>query len=244
MRWSGLVAVVLGASAACSGGGGTSAVNPVNPLAPALTGTAAATPGRAHQASAAVPGDAATVDLVSGATAVTVRAADLGLDRVRAVTPDDAGIAPALDVEGDVVDVHLVQTGQSGPSAVTVLLDRRVRWQVRLSGGATSQQLDLTGARLSGIDFAAGATRIDLRLPAPDRTVPVRMTGGASEFTVHVPAGVAAAVRVGGGAGSTEVDGVRRSGLPGGTVLSTATATDRYEVDAVAGVSSFVLDRD
>jgi hypothetical protein len=200
-------------------------------------------PAPAHDVRTALPGDAATVDLVSGATSVTVRTADLGADRLRASTPDGAGVAPALDVEGDLVTVHLVQTGQPGPSAVTVLLDRRVRWQVRLSGGATSQQLDLSGARLSGVDFAAGATRIDLRLPTPDRTVPVRMTGGASEFTVHVPAGVATGVRVGGGAGSTEVDGVVRSGLPGGTVLSTATATDRYDVDAVAGVSSFVLDR-
>jgi hypothetical protein len=48
-----------------------------------------------------------------------------------------------------------------------VLLDRRVRWQVRRSGGATDELLDLRGARLSGVDLAAGATGIELRLPAP-----------------------------------------------------------------------------
>jgi len=43
-------------------------------------------------------------------------------------------------------------------------------------------------------------------------------------------------VRVGAGAGTTEVDGVRRTGLAAGTVLATATVTDRYDVDAAAGV--------
>jgi hypothetical protein len=100
---------------------------------------------------------------------------------------------------------------------VTVLLDRRVRWQVRMSGGATRQLLDLRGARLSGVDLAAGAARIELVLPVPDRAVPIRMAGGATEFTLRVPRGVAAAVRVDGGAGTTEVDGVRRTGLAAGT---------------------------
>lgn len=93
------------------------------------------------------------------------------------------------------------------------------------------------------MDLVAGATRIELDLPVPDRTVPVRMEGGATEFTVHVPAGVATGVRVGGGAASTDVDGARRTGLAGGTVLSTSTASDRYDVDATAGVSTLVLDR-
>jgi hypothetical protein len=196
-----------------------------------------------HVAGTALGADAGTVDLVSGATTVTVRTADLGTERLRATTPDHAGVAPVLDVADGIVSVSLVQTGEPGPSAVTLLLDPRARWQVRMSGGSVDQRLDLRGARLSGVDFVAGVTRIDLSLPTPDRTVPVTMAGGATEFTVHVPAGVATGVRVTGGAASTDVDGVRRTGLAGGTVLSTATAPDRYEVDNVAGVSTFVLDR-
>ncbi len=230
-RWIGLVAVALLAAACDRESGRSLGFGPPGPtVAP-------------HRAATGLTGDAGTVDLVSGATTVTVRIADLGADRVRVTTPDDAGVAPALAVDGDIVTVHLVQTGVSGPAAVTVLLDPRVRWQVRMSGGAVRQRLDLRGARLTGVDLAAGATRIELTLPVPDRAVPIRMAGGATEFTVHVPAGVATGIRVGGGAASTDVDGVRRTGLAGGTVLSTATAPDRYEVDATAGVSSLVLDR-
>jgi hypothetical protein len=233
-RWGALVAVALLAAACDDDGGGPPPGFGL--LTPSPTGVP-------HQAATGLLRETGTVDLVSGATTVSVRTADLGTDRVRATTPDGAGVAPVLDVADDTVTVHLVSTGLAGPAAVTVLLDPRVRWQVRMSGGAVSQRLDLRGARLSGVDLVAGATRIELDLPVPDRTVPVRMAGGATEFTVHVPAGVATGVRVDGGAGSTDVDGVRRTGLAGGTVLSTATAPDRYDVDATAGVSTLVLDR-
>jgi hypothetical protein len=232
-RWGAVVAVGL-LAAACDGHGGP----PPGFALPAPSPTAAP-----HQVAAGLAHDTGTVDLVSGATTVAVRTADLGPDRVRATTPDGAGVAPVLDVDGDTVTVQLVSTGLSGPSAVTVLLDPRVRWQVRMSGGAVCQRQDLRGAKLTGVDLVAGATRIELSLPVPDRTVPVRMAGGATEFTVHVPAGVATGVRVGGGAASTDVDGIRRTGLSGGTVLSTSSAPDRYDVDATAGVSTLVLDR-
>ena len=243
-RWWTLVAVAF-LLTACDHGDGRPAGASANPLAPGspLTRDNPTGAGQPHQVGTALPTDAGTLDLVSGAETVAVRTADLGADRVRAVTPDDASVAPALVVDGDTVTVHLVRTGRPGSAAVTVLLDRRVRWQVRMSGGAVGELLDLRGARLSGVDLAAGATRIELRLPEPDRAVPVRMAGGATEFTVHVPAGVATGVRVGGGAASTEVDGVRRTGLAGGTVVSTATGPDRYDVDATAGVSTLTVDR-
>jgi hypothetical protein len=228
------------AATACDGSGPVD--GPGSPLAPGRPGSLSQI--HPHQVATGVSGDAATVDLVSGATTVTVRAADLGgADRLRALTPDGAGVAPVLDTDGDTVRVHLVRTGEPGPAEVTVLLDRRVRWQVRMSGGATSELLDLRSARLSGVDLAAGAARIELVLPVPDRAVPITMAGGATEFTLHVPRGVAAAVRIGGGAASTEVDGVRRTGLAAGTVLATATATNRYDVDAIAGVSTLMLMR-
>lgn len=139
--------------------------------------------------------------------------------------------------------MHLVSTGRAGPAALTVLLDRRVSWRVRLSGGAVTEVLDLRGGRLAGIDLTAGATRIELSLPEPRGVVPVRMAGGATDFTVHLPPGVATAVRVGGGAATVVVDGVRRSNLPGGTSVASSDAADRYEIDAAAGVSTLVVDR-
>ena len=217
--WVGLAAVLV--ISACSGTGPVD--GPGSPLAPGRPGSLRQV--HPHAVATAMSADAATVDLVSGATTVTVRAAHLGgADQLRAVTPDGAGVAPVLETGGGTVSVHLVRTGEPGPSAVTVLLDLR-------------------GARLSGVDLAAGAARIELVLPVPDRAVPIRMAGGATEFTLHVPQGVATAVRVDGGAADTDVDGVRRTGLAAGTVLATSTAADRYDVEATAGVSTLNLVR-
>jgi hypothetical protein len=204
----------------------------------------AETPGPRHDVAVARDDlTAAQLDVVSGATSVTVRIADLGAELARASTPDDSEVAPVVDRDGALVRVSLVSTGLAGPADLTVLLDRQVRWRVRLSGGATSEVLDLRGGRVDGVDLAAGANRIELTLPTPRGAVPVRMSGGASAFTVHLPAGVATGVRVGGGAASVVVDGVRKTGLAGGTTVTSSAAVDRYDIDAAAGVSSLVVDR-
>ena len=52
---------------------------------------------------------------------------------------------------------------------------------------------------LALVDLSAGATRIELVLPVPDRAVPIMMAGGATEFTLHVP--LASRPRCGSGAG-------------------------------------------
>lgn len=187
--------------------------------------------------------ESAELDVVSGATAVTVRVADLAPELVRASTPEGSRVAPAVSRDGTRVRVALASTGLAGPADVTVVLDRQVRWRVRLSGGATTEVVDLRGGRVDGVEFAAGVNRIELSLPAPRGVVPVRMSGGASDFTVLLPAGVDAGVRVGGGAGSVQVDGVRRTGLSGGTTVRSSTAADRYDIDATAGVSTLTVGR-
>jgi hypothetical protein len=189
--------------------------------------------------------DAAALHLLSGVTAVTVRVADLGEDLYRIRTPDDSQVAPVAE-GADPVRVLVESTGLAGPALIDITLARGVRWDLRFSGGAQDQVVDLRGGAVSAVSFAAGATRIDLSLPEPSGLVPVRMTGGASEFRVHAPAGVPVRVRLGGGAGSVTVDGTSRSGVSDGDVIEPggwAAAADRYDVDATAGVSSLVLDR-
>lgn len=80
-RRGALVAVAL-LAAACDGGSGGGPLPGFGPLTPS---------GVPHQAAAGLPRDEGTVDLVSGATTVAVRTADLGAERVRAVTPDGPG---------------------------------------------------------------------------------------------------------------------------------------------------------
>jgi hypothetical protein len=238
--WFGVVALACCAAAGCSQGsppwadghqgGGVS--RPATP-AHVVTGTI----GDRHQAE---------LDLVSGATAVVVEAADLNGGLYRASTPDNANQAPAVSVDGDKVEVGMASTGQAGPTTVRIVLSSRVSWRIHLDGGATEETVNLPGANLTELDFGAGSSRIEATLPRPVGTVAVRMTGGASSFALHVPAGVPTQVRFDGGAGSATIDGTDHSGLAGGTVFSAPNysgAANRYDIDNTAGVSSLTLDR-
>ncbi len=190
--------------------------------------------------------DAAALVVVGGATTVTVRAVDLGADLFRISTPPDSRLAPEVVESGGRYELHLAETGKTGPAAVELLLDQQVRWGLRFSGGSTETLVDLGAGRVSALDFSAGSSRIEAVLPEPDGAVTVRMGGGASTFLVRVPQAVPVRVSAGGGAATVTVDGVRRSGVAGGTVFTPpgwADATDRYDVDAVAGVSALTVAR-
>jgi hypothetical protein len=188
----------------------------------------------------------ATLDLVSGATTVTVRSADLGDTLYRVSTPDGSARVPSVVRDRALVQVHLTDSGDRGPGAVVVQLGRSVRWHLRLTAGATDDTLDLRGADLAGVEFIGGVSGIDLALPRPHGTIVVRMSGGVSRFALHVPSGVPTRVQAQAGAGSVTVDGVTRSGVGAGTIVTPAgwdAATDRYDVDNTAGVSAITVDR-
>ncbi|WP_345625698.1 hypothetical protein [Rugosimonospora acidiphila] len=204
--------------------------------------------GSGHTVSAPLDGrHEARLDLASGVTLVTVRGGDLGDRLYRITTPDGSGAVPrTTDQDGSVLVGLSGAPGGGGPAAVTVLLSSRVTWQLRLAGGADQARLDLRGAPISGVDLASGVSSVELWLPRPSGTVTVREGGGASEFAVHAPAGVPVQVRVTGGAARASIDGVVHSGVSGNTVYPADgwnSATDRYELDAVGGLSQLSVDR-
>lgn len=207
--------------------------------------------------------DSAELAVVSGVPAIRVRTDQLGDRLLRISTPKDSGIVPAVD---DDLNVSLnaadgdgrptgpfdyngsgaAHNGGTGPKALEIVLNQDVAWHLTFSGGADATVVDLGGGRLSAVDFSAGSHRIELTLPRPDGSVPIRMSGGASEFVVRAPDGVPVRVQALGGAGSVVLDGDRHTGVAGNSVYAPAGwdgAHDRYDVDATAGVSSFELTR-
>lgn len=188
----------------------------------------------------------AQFDLISGTTTVNIRTADLGEELYRVSTPIDADVQPRVIADGEDIQLHLVPSGQPGPGVVDIALHSAVRWQLRLTGGVAQHSIDLSGADLAGVDIVGGAARIDLTVPAPDGTMPIRMTGGANQFVITAPDGAPAQVRFGAGAAGASIDGRNRDGIAPGAVFTGdgwAAATDRYDIDVVAGVSVFTLQR-
>jgi hypothetical protein len=179
-------------------------------------------------------------DLASGVTIATIRTANLGGDLYQITSPARLSVDNPSDGP---VTVGIVS---GGPAAVTILLSSKVTWKLAVLGGASRVGADLRAGAVSGVAFDAGASEIEVWLPRTDKTLPVREAGGASVVSIHGARGVPARVRFGSGAGSASVDDQSRSGISGGTVITSpgfSTAGPGYDIDAAGGVSTLRLDR-
>jgi hypothetical protein len=181
---------------------------------------------------------------VTGTDSVVITSADLGDELFRATTPVGARQAPQAHSSHGVVTVSLADVPGSGPVEVDIVLNSRLDWAISVDAGASTERVDLTGARLRSLMFAAGSSSISAMLPMPLGDVPVTMQGGASQFLVQTPTGVPTQVSFSAGAGSATIGGVVRSGIAAGTVVASqgwSTAANRYTIDNTAGVSAFTL---
>jgi hypothetical protein len=240
-----ITAVCLLGGCSWDGGDGRDR-NPANQPGYALPTSPGVTPPADTDHAVRGGGTATIFQLVSGSDVVRVRVVDLGQDLYRISTPENAKVAPTVSVDGGTVVAGLRNTGFAGPAVVTALLSSKIRWDVRLSGGAQDELVDLTGGPGGNVDFSAGTSRAEAILPAAAGTQRVVMSGGASQFVVRL--GGAAPVRVAakGGAGSVTLDGTTRTGVAGGSIWTPdnwASTSDRYDVDATAGVSSLTVER-
>jgi hypothetical protein len=215
--------------------------------------------GSGHVVSMPVAGrGSATLEITSGTPVLTITVARLGGTLLRVSTPDSAPVRPVLSGTAPVV-LSLVGSGGTGgtggtagdhghsaPYAVSVVLSSAVVWNLDLAAGTQRTSADLRGGRVGAIAVTAGSDILDVTLPRPARTVALRLTGGASQFLISLPGGVPAEVTVGGGASYVTVDGQSRIGVAGGTVLTStgwSTATSRFDIDAIAGVSRLTVSR-
>ena len=175
------------------------------------------------------------------ASRVEVRLATLPGLLYRISTPADSGLAPRVTGGPGRVRLGLRPTGDDGPDTVTILLNRAVRWDIRLPAGAGEQRLDLASGTVARVDLGASGL-IDVRLPPPDGTVPVSLVGGIGAATVSGPGPMRVVLREGAGAVSTPWRST--NGSPAGAVLAApgwSAATDRYTVDVRAGVGTLTV---
>jgi hypothetical protein len=190
---------------------------------------------------------ASTFQLVNGADVVRVKVGDLGGDLYSVSTPAESKVVPVVSGDRNTVVAGLRETGLTGPALVTVVLAQDVRWQVRLSGGASDETVDLDGSSSGGdVELSAGVSRAEVFLPAASGTQRVVMSGGASMLVVHLAGNAPVRVSARNGAGDVTIDGQTQAGVAGGTVFAAPgwdTAADRFDVEATAGVSDLTVAR-
>jgi hypothetical protein len=154
---------------------------------------------------------------------------------------------PTIWVQGGVVTIRSprvpacdwVNCGSERPAEVE--LNARIPWDVEVRGGASRLVADLRELRLGSLSLDGGASRLDVVLPAPSGAVAVVILGGASNVVIHRPNGVAARLRVGGGATNLQFD-ERHIGAAGRELdlrdRDYDGTADRYDVAFTGGANN------
>jgi uncharacterized membrane protein len=177
-----------------------------------------------------------------GATWVTLKA---GTAMPELFLASFTGTKPNVRVAGNDVDIE-----SRGLSPVTwrlrsahIALNPSIAWQVEVQGGTLRLNADLRGLQLTMVTLEGGAIKVDLALPRPSGTVPIRIRGGASEVSVRRPSGVAVRVIAHGGFRKLQVDGKSIEATDEKPIqsLDYVGAVDRYDLELADGADRFVL---
>ncbi len=183
-----------------------------------------------------------------GAPRVTVRADPSMSDLYRA---GFEGRAPRVGAEDGTVTIRYPRLPRSEwryylrerPAAVA--LNARIPWDIEIHDGASRLTADLRGLELRSFELSGGASRVEVTLPPPSGSVPVRVLGGASNVAIHRPEDVAAQIRVGGGSTNLAFDD-KHFGAVGGEVSLRSPgyegAPDRYDITITGGTTSLTID--
>lgn len=201
--------------------------------------------GRGGEFSAPLEGTSrGTLVFSSGASSIVVRAG-AGMDELYRASFE--GPAPDIKVEGGTVSIRyprrLWLLGRD-KQAAEVMLSAAIPWRIEIRGGASEVVAELGGLDLSGLEVRGGASLFRVELPEPSGTVPVRISGGASEIIVRRPAGVAARVRLKGWASQLTFDDQTFGGVGNDVRLQSPGYEDaprRYDVEVSGSASDITL---
>ena len=213
----------------------------------ASTSTGAGAQGSAdeYQSCAPLAGvTAGRLEFTKGAAKLML-SADAALSDLYRATFD--GPVPEITVSGGTVTVQ--QRRRFRPfdwraQSADFALSTAVPWHISLRGGMWKLVADLRGLQLTGLEVSGGASDIEVTLPAPVGTVPVRVSGGASKVMLRRPKGTEARAEVSGGASQLTFDDQRLGAIGGRNVLGSpgyAEAADRYEIRFTGGASQVTI---
>jgi len=183
---------------------------------------------------------------VSGASNVTIHA-DLSMeDLYRARFK---GQVPIVRVKGGTVSIVDTRFPRFGPRdfwlerPAEVALNATVTWHIEVRGSISWLTANLCKLRLGSIKLGGGASRIGIMLHRPSGTVSVRISGGASNVTIHRPEGVAARVHASGGATNLTFDEKHFGAIGGDVNLQSPDydATNRYDIEVTGGANNLTI---
>jgi hypothetical protein len=93
------------------------------------------------------------------------------------------GKAPEVRFEGGTVTVKYRPSFHPPHGEIT--LSGRIPWTINAHGGMSDVVADLEDLDLRSWEVSAGASKVQVRLPRPKGTVPIRIGAGASHLRGH-----------------------------------------------------------
>jgi DNA-binding MarR family transcriptional regulator len=211
------------------------------PLAPTLGAPAAGEQAGVVAVSGA--GASARLQFIKGAARVVLGGDPSLAELYRA---DFEGPAPDVSIHDNTITIQQKNRFHPGwrMQSSHIALNTGPIWTISFRGGMWTMNADLRDLRLESMEVVGGASEVDIWLPAPERAVPVRISGGANRVTLHRPQGVALRVEVVGGASQLIFDEQRLGSVAGRLHLASPgfdEAEGRYQVRFTGGASQIAI---
>jgi hypothetical protein len=152
------------------------------------------------------------------------------------------GKVPEVRVDGGTVTVKYRPSLHRTTGEIT--LSGRVPWAIKASMGMSDVVADLQELELTELAISGGASRLQVRLPHPKAAVRVRIGAGASNLELIRPTGVPVRVRIGGGASKLAIDDFRVGAAGGKTDWQSPDydlVEGRYDLEIGAGASKVTV---
>jgi TetR/AcrR family transcriptional regulator, tetracycline repressor protein len=189
----------------------------------------------------AVAGAVASIAIDSGSRGVVLRAGTNDMQALIRVPHDQEAAAPAV-VTGERVVVRRLR----GMGHGLIELNPRRPWKFKVQAPTWNTVLDVGGLDAREIHIDSGAANVECFLPEPRGVVPVHISSGVVNVTMHRPRGTAVIAHVHTGAVKLKLDQfstkVAVFDVHWQSDGGAAGARDRYELDVSSGVVDFKVD--
>jgi AcrR family transcriptional regulator len=202
-----------------------------------ITGPTRADRPAVDTAAAGVP---ASIAIDSGSRGVVLRAGSADM-RELVQTPHEGGGASPAVVRGETVVVRRLRGGGRGE----IELNPRRPWNIKVQAPTWNTILDVGGLDVRMIHVDSGAANIECFLPAPRGVVPIHISSGVVNVSMHRPKGSAIVATVHTGAVKLKLDDYSTKVAVFDVHWQSqgaSAAPDRYELDVSSGVVDFRLD--
>ncbi|MGH2585993.1 MAG: MarR family winged helix-turn-helix transcriptional regulator [Dehalococcoidia bacterium] len=175
------------------------------------------------------------LELIGGAHTIHLRAeADMGeLFRARF-----ASGGMSLRVSQGTVTVRGRWRPFGGRPEGEIAITAALPWALRLRGGSSHVVADLRDVAVTEIDMYGGMNALELQVGVPSGTVPIRVSGGASQLSLRRPPSVPVRLHVRGGVNNLQFESEHSRSAYRGTWQTPGydDADGRYEITVRGGL--------